>query len=270
MHYFWIRVYDYCHKRDAWDKGILLDEYYLKNVESKDIAKEDVKKKYTGSAAEKILFAKPRKKDGIYAIIMESNKFFYDRFYLQIDTYCFHCHKKLNGKASDFPKSNLTNNYFGEIDLEDQENTAYFCSYDCKNQLYKNLRYEGEFQEKEAGNNGDTFGYIYLMYNRVENKYYIGQTRYLPFFRWQEHIKDGGKGNIEDITFSVITGVRNNIHANEAVNQENLNNAEAWWIHKYKEEGYEVFNIANPKLTLEAYKQRFKEMIAKEHQVAII
>ncbi len=270
MNYFWIRVFEYNYKRDIGEKGIMLDEYYLKDIENKEAAKADVKKKYVGNTAAKIQFAKPRRKDGIYAIIMESNKFFYDRFYLEIDTYCFYCHKKINGKASEFPKLNLSNDCFSKIDLEVNKNTAYFCSYECKRSLNSHMRYEGEFQEKEAGCDGSVFGYIYLMYNRPENKYYVGQTRYLPFFRWQEHIKAGEKGAITDITFTVITEVRRNRSLNESANQENLNNIEAWWIAKYKEEEHEVFNISNPKLTLEDYKKRFSEMVSKERQLSLI
>lgn len=267
--YFWIRVFDYNYERDMYDKGVLLDEYYLKDIERREDAKTDVKKKYCGETSQKLLFAKPRKKDGIYAIVMDSEKFFYDRFYVEIDTYCFCCHKKIKGKASEFPRQSIEGNYY-HVDLEDTENTAYFCSHECKYTLNNNLRYEGEFQSKEAGENGDIFGYIYCMYNRVEDKYYVGQTRYLPFFRWQEHIKDGAKGKITDISFSVIAEIRKNRELNERKNQEHLNNIEAWWIAKYKEEGKEVFNIANPRLTLEYYKNKFDEMISKESQLRII
>lgn len=270
MNYFWVRVYDYKYEQDAHEKGTLLDEFYLKDIENKAEAKKIVKEKYIGNSSKNLAFAKPRKKDGMYALIMDSNKFFYDRFYLEIDTYCFYCHKKIKGKASEFPKINMSKDYFSDLDLEDTKNTAYFCSYDCKHNLNTNLRYEGEFQEKEAGNNGDIFGYIYLMYNRIENKYYIGQTRYMPFFRWQEHMKDGIKGDITDITFSVITSVKRNKTLDDTSNQKNLNNIEAWWISKYKEEGHEVFNISNPKLTIDDYKKKFNEMIAKEQQLSII
>lgn len=210
--------------------------------------------KYFGETAKKLSFAKPKKKDGLYALVKESTKFFYDRFYLEIDTYCFCCHKKIKGKASEFPKQSISSDSFAEFDLEDKENTAYFCSYDCKATFYNNLRYEGEFQAKEIGSNGNTFGYIYLMYNRIENKYYVGQTRYMPFFRWQEHIKEGGKGSITDITFSVIAEVRRNPRFSDEENQE---------------EGLEVFNIANPRLTIDNYKRRFNEMLAKQNQLSI-
>ncbi|WP_315074454.1 GIY-YIG nuclease family protein [uncultured Clostridium sp.] len=268
--YFWVRIYDYNCERDISEKGIKLDEFYIKEVDSRDAAKTFIKDKYFGEASINLLFAKPKMKNGVYAILMESNKFFYDRFYLEIDTYCFFCHKKIHGKACEFPKMNLSSNFSEDIDLEDTSKTAYFCSSDCKFQLNNTLRYEGEFQEKEVGNMGETFGYIYLIYNRAENKYYIGQTRYLPFFRWQEHIKDGGKGSITDISFSVITEVKRNKNIDELSNQEYLNNVEAWWIAKYEEEGFDVFNISNPRLTISDYIKKYENMISKEHQLSLV
>lgn len=268
MGYYWVRLYDYDFERDQYDKGILLDEFYFKDIENRDIAKEKVRNKYIGETSKQIQFAKPRKKNGLYAVLMDSNKFFFDRFYLEIHTHCFYCHKEIKGKASEFPKTNISESNYIDYDLEDAENTAYFCSYNCKSDFSNSMRYEGVFQEKEAGEHGLVFGYIYLMYNRNEDKYYIGQTKFLPFFRWQEHIKSGGKGEITDISFSVLTEVRRKSNIGDEGNQEYLNNIEAWWIAKFKEEGKEVFNIANPRLTLEEYKRKFNEMISKQGQVS--
>lgn len=262
INYYWIRVFQYDRERDSYEKGILLDEFYLKGEElSKNDVKSTIKNKYVGDTADVIKFAKPTKKGGLYALVMESNKFFYDRFYLEIDTYCFHCHKHIKGKAANFPR--ISDDYF-DTDLEDSKRTYYFCSYDCKNKLLKGMRYEGEFQEKEKLSN--IYGYIYLLYNRIENKYYIGQTRYLPFFRWQEHIKSGLKGDITDITFSVLAEIK---ESTKQDNQGVLNNIEAWWIQKFIEEGYEVQNITIPKLSMDDYKKMFSEMISREHQLEL-
>lgn len=252
MKYFWVRIYDYDIERDSYEKGTLLDEFYIKGEEeTRDTAKELVKEKYNKLD---IKFAKPRKKNGIYAIIMDSDEFYYDWFYKEIDTICFYCHKHIKGKWRDFPKRN-----YGDDEY-------YFCSYECKNKLDSNLRYEGEFQEKESISE-NIAGYIYHMYNRVENKHYIGQTMYLPFFRWQEHIKSGGKGNITDITFDVITEVR---CSRKEDPKKILNNIEAWWINKYIEEGYDVFNVTVPRLTIDDYKNKFNEMIKREVQEKLI
>ncbi len=267
--YFWIRVFDYVYERDSnydseslsFGKGVLLDEFYLKgeNIDRESV-KQEVKSRYVGKTASTISFAKPKNKDGIYAIVMDSSKYFYDRFYLEIDTFCFWhtCHKQIIGKMTDFPKVTLEN---GEY--------IFFCSYDCKSHYYNAISptSEGEFQEKEEGCNGSVFGYIYLIYNRLENQYYVGQTRYMPFFRWQEHIKAGGKGDIKDLVFSVLTEVTRHTGITDEQNQQYLNCIEAWWIAKYQEEGHKVFNISNPKITITYLRDRFDEMIKRNKQL---
>ena len=245
MNYFWIRVYDYQYDRDDYNKGILLDEFYIKGEDiTREEAKTRVINKYN-SIGQVMKFSKPRKKNGIYSIVMQSDKFYYDYFSKEIDTCCFHCHQPIKGMWRQFPR----------IEIQDKE--YYFCSYDCKNKLQNNLRYEGEFQSKEKVNE-KIIGYIYHMYNKTENKHYIGQTKYLPFFRWQEHIKEGKKGDITDLVFDVITEVR---CSNEENPQKVLNNIEAWWINKYIEEGYEIYNVSIPKLSIEDYQRKFDDMI---------
>lgn len=254
--YYWIRVFEYSYEKDENEKGTMLDEFYLKGENiSRDDVKKQVKNKYEGATKKEIKFAKPRKKDGLYAIIMDSNEEYYNWKYKKINTYCFYCHRKIEGFARDFPS--IDNNII---------NKHYFCSYDCKNKLYSKLYYEGEFQEKESVSN-KVAGYIYHMYNRTKNVHYIGQTKYLPVFRWQEHIKDGGKGNITDFTFDVITEVR---CENGQDGQKRLNNAESWWIQKYIEEGYKVFNATIPKLSLTDYERRFNDMIRQKRQMTLI
>ena len=105
MNYYWVRIFDY--KKDdelkantdefVWGsfKGTMLDEYYLCGEDmTREQAKEEVKDK---SGVKK--FAKPRKGDGIYAIIMDSTKYYYERFTVEVDTKCFCCLKPVVGKS---------------------------------------------------------------------------------------------------------------------------------------------------------------------------
>ncbi|PWK05326.1 GIY-YIG nuclease family protein [Tumebacillus permanentifrigoris] len=272
MNYYWVRVFDYSNERDQHDKGTMLDEFYLKGDDlSRDAAKQAVRDRYGGQAATEIKFAKPRKSDGLYAVVMDSEKFFYDRFYLEIDTHCFWCHKPIKGKAAEFPHS-----YGGDVekhiyDLDDPE-TVYFCTYGDRRAYERVVRnsVEGEYQEKQAGQGGEVCGYIYLIYNRAENKYYIGQAKHMPFFRWQEHVKDGAKGEISDMSFSVLTEVRRDRRLTDEGNQKYLNSIEAWWIKKYQHEGHDVFNIAKPHITIDSLRQRFNDMIAKRPEQAAL
>lgn len=132
MKYWWIRIFDYKTDEelkdytdiDVWNarRGTLLDEYYLCG---EDMTREDVKKAVKErSGVEK--FAKPRKSCGIYALIMDSNAFFYERFTVDVDTICFNCHKPIKGKAKDFPSITADNGV-----------KYHFCSYDCRRTRYR-------------------------------------------------------------------------------------------------------------------------------------
>lgn len=254
MNYFWVRIFDY--KKDDelkeytaaedWEnrKGTLLDEYYLCGKEmTRDKAKQEVRQR---SGVDK--FAKPRKNNGVYALVMDSNQFFYDRFNVEIDDICFNCHKPIKGKLKDFP--NMT---------ADNGERYCFCSYDCRRKTQDKINpcFEGEFQEREDfQTNGGVYGYIYHIYNRRTNMHYIGQTVYMPFFRWQEHVKSGLKGDIADLVFETVTEVR-------VKSQEYLNNIEAWWIRKFIHDyGKEnVMNISIPKITMEELQREYASIV---------
>lgn len=255
MNYFWVRIYDYKNSNDLkeyttaedWDnrKGTLLDEYYLCGEElTRERAKKQVREK---SGVEK--FAKPRKSDGVYALIMESTQFFYDRFNVEVDTICFNCHKPIKGKMKDFLNTTADN---GE--------KYFFCCWDCKREALNKIspyNSEGEWQDREGyETNGSVYGYIYHIYNRKLNMHYIGQTIYMPFFRWQEHAKQHIKGDITDLIFETITEVR-------VKSQEYLNNIEAWWIRKFIDEyGKEnVMNVSVPRITMEDLQREYTKIV---------
>lgn len=255
MNYYWVRIYDYKTDEelkeytdiDVWEarRGTLLDEYYLCG---EDMSREEAKNKIKEKSGV-LKFAKSRKNSGIYAIVMDSNQFFYNRFNVEIDTICFNCHKPIKGKLKDFPYM-----------VTDNGERYCFCSYNCKSETSSKINpyYEGEFQSREGyESNGGVYGYIYHIYNRKTNMHYIGQTVYMPFFRWQEHVKSGLKGNITDLVFETITEVR-------VKSQEYLNNIEAWWIRKYIDEygRNHVMNITVPKITLEDLAVEYSKIVS--------
>ena len=245
--YYWVRIFDYNYERDDYLKGSIIYEDYFKDVERESL-KNDLLNLYKN-----LKFAKPRKKDGIYCILMDSSQFFYERFKVNIGCLCFNCLSKLKGRDMDFPN----------ILLDDIK--YYFCDYECKRNYYKKsdkLYNEGEFQNKEKGmlDNKEIFGYIYEIYNRNENTYYIGQTRYYPFFRWQEHIKSGSKGSIEDLTFRVISSLVST--KDEIIDAKSLNELESYYIKMYECDSKNVINITKPKFNksewLEIYNNKLK------------
>ncbi|CAM3317991.1 hypothetical protein HP548_12390 [Paenibacillus taichungensis] len=171
--YYWIRVFDYKFERDQSDKGVMLDEFYTKELTDRESVKQLVKDRYCKSTGEKIGFAKPKKeKSGMYAIIMESDLFFYNRFYATINTPCFVCLGNIVGKASTFPKAYIGPRMGyqpGDDVFMDLTITAYFCSSECQQNYYRiKSNQEGEFQFREEGDQGAVYGYVYLIYNRSE------------------------------------------------------------------------------------------------------
>ena len=262
MNYYWVRIFDYKKGDDLkeyaniedWNnrKGTLLDEYYLCGEK---MTREDAKSEVTQrSGVEK--FAKPRKNDGVYALVMESNQFFYERFNMEVDTVCFNCRKPIKGKMQYFP-------YITHEDVK-----YHFCSYDCRRETQNKINpyVEGEFQEREDyETNGGVYGYIYHIYNRKSDMHYIGQTVFMPFFRWQEHAKQHIKGDITDLVFETITEVR-------VKSQEYLNNIEAWWIRKFIDEygKQSVMNITVPKITIEELIAEYAKIVGGQMVVKTV
>jgi hypothetical protein len=180
--YYWVRVFDYDFERDRYDKGTLLDEFYLKDVAGgREEAKKLVRERYCSNTGKELKFRKPKNQHGIYAIIMDSEKYWYDRFYATIDTHCFWCLKPIKGKASEFPRAYIgadKHNASRDDVFTDLEQTAYFCTTDCKIHFSRSQKSdEGEFQVKEEGRDGDVYGYIYLIYNRAEDHFYMRLNR---------------------------------------------------------------------------------------------
>jgi len=266
--YFWIRIFDYQYietdgPKDwlADDKGTMLDEYYLSGEE---LTREQAKKQVVERSSIS-MFAKPRKnKSGIYAIIIDSGKSWYDYFYTELapNTICFNCHSPIQGKAKNFPCTNI--GYYSDKDIDKE---VHFCSYDCKYETVQKINgSEGEWQEREGYNkNGGVFGYIYHIYNRKTNKHYIGQTKYMPFFRWQEHVKSALKGDICDLVFETVCEVRKE-------SNDYLNNIESWWIRKYIDDygSDNVMNITVPKITIESLAAAYDQIVLGQSRLQLI
>ena len=72
-------------------------------------------------------------------------------------------------------------------------------------------------------------GFIYKITNRVNNKVYIGQTRFTVEFRFKQHIKKCNQGNTKQPLYTAFRkyGYDNfNVEAIEEVNVDLLNERE--------------------------------------------
>ncbi|MBE5957183.1 MAG: hypothetical protein E7253_12140 [Lachnospiraceae bacterium] len=258
--YYWVRIYDFKLSDNEKDKGysyldgtkgVLLDEYYVSGEElTRDKAKEIVKKRSNVNR-----FAKPRKSDGLYAILMDSSKSYADYHCTKVHTKCLCCGKDIQGRYYGFPKETLDGKEY------------FFCDWKCKEKFQADVgMIEGEWQSREGFNSTKNIGYIYHIYNRKMDKHYVGQSLYMPFFRWQEHVKSKLKGDICDLMFEVITEVPYDHRKSDVDNKKILNDLEAWWIQKFINEFGEdnVMNITKPTLKISDFIQKWERLVDGE------
>lgn len=122
-----------------------------------------------------------------------------------------------------------------------------FCCEECKN------IYEQKLKDEETSKNGDMYvdeyvdrnsfneysdGYIYKITKKSTGEFYIGQTRYVPMYRWMQHLRTERFNikNISDYIFEVI----------ETCHVDMLNERESHYINMYKDNPLSL-NIMIPK-----------------------
>lgn len=232
-------------------------------TESRVTFKENIKLLYPN-----IKFANNNKlTDGdVYCIIISDNCYNLEE-YLDIQEYeCSHCHKifksslKLLHKywsAYIFKTPHVSDLVFQEH--KDKILNTQFCSKKCELEFKDNMI---EMLEKETMNrdssdydtppdifiskntfmiNGKGDGYIYKITKKSTNEFYVGQTKYVPIFRWGQHLltERFNIHNINDYIFEILEVIPN---------LNKLNEREAYWINKCRDASPELsLNIMIPK-----------------------
>ena len=269
--YYLIKIYDYEVARDKDGEGILEDKFFLMADSIQDVYKQMAKKYSVRFLARiydnKEAILKTGIVKGLYIDITIVSKEVYEGEIVELDDYCFYCHTRIKGKESSFPKEKIS--LVDEYDFDEDEESeviVHFCSHDCKKKYLHDLNPDEVpiSLKRTSDESKGIFGYVYQIYNRKENIYYIGQTRFSPFFRWQEHVKSLKKGQLKDLTFSIITEIPVCENAKQL-----LNDSEAWWINKYKDEGYNTFNIVEPKISKRTFKEKYDEIVNENKQESL-
>ena len=276
MRYFLVYIYDYDVYRDGNDEGILMDKFFTKEKTVADCYKSLVKK-YPQSFCNKIYIDKTslledykakRKSKGLYMSVSVVDETIYNHETVELDDICFYCHTPIKGKESSFPKEkiSLADEYDYDYGDEEEMITVHFCSHQCKQSYLHDINPDEtpKTLTRTTEASGKVFGYIYHIYNRIQNAHYIGQTKFLPFFRWQEHVKSLKKGQLKDLEFYVIAEIAVCDNAKQL-----LNDTETWWINKYKDEGYNTFNIVEPKVSKRAFKEKYDAMVSEYKQESL-
>lgn len=206
----------------------------------------------------KIHFAKSRKLDvaDIYVVIISENCYNTSQYFIVNDYKCSHCGKEFKSNVKLLKKFNdnwRLSSICKSLYLQQEEDLKemVFCCETCRNRKLKNLIEEYEkyvednnlvpekFIGRESFNNDN--GYIYIITKKSTNEFYVGQTIYVPIFRWGQHLltERFQLKNIEDYKFEVLEVVKD---------VAKLNEREAYWINKKRNENPELsLNIMIPK-----------------------
>lgn len=201
------------------NKEIVMD---CKIVDNREQFKSIIKEEYGNDI--KFRNSKNLKPGDLYCIIIGEHCYNTENYFVKITSKCSYCGCKLEGyfKPIRFDNYELDRQLYGiDKELYDKE---MFCSHTCKN---NRLNYLKEKLSKDTGRleNADIWvdkslfsesqssnkivGYIYKITKRSTGEFYIGETTYVPIFRWGQHLitERFPLSNIEDYIFEVIDTV---------------------------------------------------------------
>ena len=201
------------------NKEIIMD---CKLVDDREQFKSIIKEEYGNDI--KFRNSKNLKPGDLYCIIIGEHCYNTENYFVKITSKCSYCGCKLEGyfKPIRFDNYELDRQLYGiDKELYDKE---MFCSHTCKNNRLNYLKEKlskdtdrlenadiwvdkSLFSESQSSNK--IVGYIYKITKRSTGEFYIGETTYVPIFRWGQHLitQRFPLSNIEDYIFEVIDTV---------------------------------------------------------------
>ena len=201
------------------NKEIVMD---CKIVDNREQFKSIIKEEYGNDI--KFRNSKNLKPGDLYCIIIGEHCYNTENYFVKITSKCSYCGCKLEGyfKPIRFDNYELDRQLYGiDKELYDKE---MFCSHTCKNNRLNYLKEKlskdtdrlenadiwvdkSLFSESQSSNK--IVGYIYKITKRSTGEFYIGETTYVPIFRWGQHLitERFPLSNIEDYIFEVIDTV---------------------------------------------------------------
>lgn len=209
-----------------------------KICESREHFKELIRAEY----GDNISFRNTKKLNvgDLYCIIIGEHCYNTERYFNRIEYTCACCGGKVVGYIDNSARienwevrRELCNQLDKYADLR-------FCSYKCKEHFIAKERakcladglVDESFITREDFKRDDIAGYIYKISKKSTDEFYIGQTKYLPIFRWGQHLKTDRFhcSGILDYQFEVIEIVPIT---------ENILEREKYYIQKYYNENPE-------------------------------
>lgn len=218
-----------------YNKELTMD---CKICDSREHFKDLIKEEYGDSIA----FRNSKKLNvgDLYCIIIGEHCYNTERYFNRIEYTCACCGCKVAGyvdKSERISNWDIKNELCNQLD---KYSGLRFCSYQCKQNFIRKERQklladglvDESFITREDFRRDDIAGYIYKISKKSTGEFYIGQTIYLPIFRWGQHLKTDRfdmKG-ILDYQFEVIEIVPIT---------ENILAREKYYIQKYYKENPE-------------------------------
>ena len=168
--------------------------------------------------------SKNLKPGDLFCVIIGEHCYNTENYFVKIKTNCAYCNCQIEGyfKPLKFDNYELDRLLYG-VDKE-VHSKEMFCSYDCRNKRLNYLKEElnknkDKIEETnvwidksmftESQSKSKIVGYIYKITKRSTGEFYIGETTYVPIFRWGQHLltERFNIKNIEDYIFEVIDTV---------------------------------------------------------------
>ncbi len=185
--------------------------------EDRDKFKDIIKDLYGNEI--KFAYSKKLKDDDLYCIIIAEECYNAEQYLSEIKFKCDCCGAEVKsywGKSIQIKDWEIKNHLYGQIN---KYQTLHFCSVQCKdsfiNREKTNIKINDDsdsdfWVSKDMFQSDDIVGYIYKITKKSTGEYYIGQSKYIPMFRWCQHLKTNrfNQKNILDYTFEVLYEVK--------------------------------------------------------------
>lgn len=182
----------------------------------------------------------------IYCIIIGEHCYNTEKYFNKLEFECSNCGCKVStyiGKSIQLDKWEIKNYLCNQTE---KYHKSHFCSLSCKEKFINRERkkclddglVDESYITRADFQNDNIVGYIYKISKKTTGEFYVGQTMYVPVFRWGQHLKTErfDISGILDYKFEVL----------EIVDcSQNLLEREKYWIQKlYLENPTKSLNIA--------------------------
>lgn len=181
----------------------------------------------------------------LYCIIIAEHCYDTERYFNKYTYECAECGCKVETYWKNPIMVNIwerDRDLFGIHDYDDYK----FCCKECKanflTKVKKKLRPEDDADnfwiDQHSFHKEGIIGYIYRITKKSTGEFYIGQTKYIPIFRWGQHLKTDrfDSENLTDYLFETIEIIREG---------DNILDKEKYWIQEeYKKCPEKSLNIS--------------------------